>query len=74
MLAKMAETNGKNWDEKLPFVLFAYYSCSTINNNNNQYSNTMLFNYSGGHCHATTEFSANKKLLVYPKSYASTNS
>ena len=24
MLAKTAEQNGKNWDEKLPFVLFAY--------------------------------------------------
>ena len=26
MLAKTAESNGKNWDEKLPFVLFAYRS------------------------------------------------
>ena len=26
MLAKTAEQNGKNWDEKLPFVLFAYRS------------------------------------------------
>ena len=24
MLPKTAELNGKNWDEKLPFVLFAY--------------------------------------------------
>ena len=24
MLAKIAEQNGKNWDEKLPFLLFAY--------------------------------------------------
>lgn len=24
MLAKIAERNGMNWDEKLPFVLFAY--------------------------------------------------
>ena len=28
MLAKRAEQNGKNWDEKLPFVLFAYRSTS----------------------------------------------
>ena len=26
MLAKTVEQNGKNWDEKLPFVLFAYRS------------------------------------------------
>ena len=26
MLAKTAEQNGKNWDKKLPFVLFAYRS------------------------------------------------
>ena len=26
MLAKTAELNGKNWDKKLPFVLFAYRS------------------------------------------------
>ena len=26
MLAKTAELNGKNWDEKLPFVLFVYRS------------------------------------------------
>ena len=26
MLAKIAELNGNNWDEKLPYVLFAYRS------------------------------------------------
>ena len=27
MLAKMVQRDGRNWDEKLPYVLFAYRAC-----------------------------------------------